>query len=238
MFLIGLCVGSFLGVIIDRIPQNVSIIHGRSHCTSCNEFLALFDMIPLLSFIVLHGRCRRCNHPIPRFTFYVEGLTAGLFLFVRYTQPFTIDTLILLVFLSTLIIVSGIDWFTLIINNRFIVLIASLAIVRIVLGYIHLYSALIGSILIAFPLALIAKLTHGVGWGDVKLMAVCGLYLGPTTIAISFILSSLLGGLYALKMILCHQNTREPIPFAPLLCIGMILSIFCKDSILLLLLPQ
>ncbi|MFN3179723.1 MAG: prepilin peptidase, partial [Thermus sp.] len=107
--LLGLVVGSFLNVVIHRLPKGESIVFPPSHCPACGHRLAPKDLVPVLSYLALRGRCRYCSSPIsPRYPL-VEALTGGLFLLASLSYPPSLEALLVFAFLSFLVALSFID---------------------------------------------------------------------------------------------------------------------------------
>ena len=176
--LLGLCFGSFLNVVIYRMPRGESIVTGRSHCTLCGHVIAWYDLIPLVSYLMLGGKCRHCKAAISRRYPLVECLTAGLFL-ALYLHFGWHPILLKYLFLAALLVaVSFIDLEHFIIPNR---LVLAGVIFGIGFGFfihdISLWSALLGAVSTAGFLLLVALISRGgMGLGDVKLAVVTGLF--------------------------------------------------------------
>ncbi|NLC41733.1 MAG: prepilin peptidase [Erysipelothrix sp.] len=224
-FIFGIIIGSFLNVCIYRIPREESIVITGSHCPHCGHFLKPYDNIPLISYLFLGGKCRHCKKPISLRYPLVELIT-GLLFVANYLQlGLTFHLLLNLILTCTLIIITFIDIDTLIINDRFHVIISALAIMKLVTSPDLLQSSLIGAFIISIPFLLIAGLTGGLGGGDVKLMAVAGLYLGWQNVLVSFFIASITGGLYAIYLILFKKQGRKAeMPFGPFLCLGILIA--------------
>lgn len=107
VFILGLVVGSFLNVLIDRLPRNETFLKGRSYCENCKKKLAWYDLVPLFSFILLKGKCRYCKSPISFYYPVVELMTGVLFVLVAINFQFSIFNSSLMVFIFQLFIVSG-----------------------------------------------------------------------------------------------------------------------------------
>lgn len=180
VFLIGLCVGSFLNAVIYRLPRRESFITGRSRCPLCGHTLAWYDLLPLLSFLILLGRCRYCRAVIsPRYPL-IELLTGALFALLYLSFGLTAAFVKYAFFAAFLIVVSMIDLEHYIVPDRLVT--AGLA-GGILLGVLSrdrgLFSALLGAGVAAGFLLLVALLSKGgMGGGDIKLAFVTGLFLG------------------------------------------------------------
>ena len=117
MFLIGMCVASFMNVVIDRVPRNESFVKGRSHCDHCGETLKWCDLVPIVSYIFLRGKCRYCHTSIPIRGFLIEifGGLIGMFCFYRF--GFSIETILMFVIAMILLAITMIDFDTMIIPD-------------------------------------------------------------------------------------------------------------------------
>jgi leader peptidase (prepilin peptidase)/N-methyltransferase len=233
--LFGLIFGSFLNVVIHRLPRGESLASPPSRCPSCGEHVRPYDNIPVLSWLLLRGRCRHCGEPIsPRYPL-VELLTAVLMAAVVVAKGADEDVWLGLAFVAVLVPVTFIDLDHRIIPNKILALGAVVAVAIVLLtdsGSIveHLIAAAAaGGFLLVAALAYPA----GMGMGDVKLAAVMGLFLGravgPAMFA-GLIAGSLLGAL-----IIARKGRREgrktAIPFGPFLAFGGLVGLFAGDEI-------
>jgi leader peptidase (prepilin peptidase)/N-methyltransferase len=233
--LFGLIFGSFLNVVIHRLPRGESLASPPSRCPSCGEHVRPYDNIPVLSWLLLRGRCRHCGEPIsPRYPL-VELLTAVLMAAVVLAKGADEDAWLGLAFVAVLVPVTFIDLDHRIIPNKILALGAVVAVAILLLtdsGSIveHLIAAAAaGGFLLVAALAYPA----GMGMGDVKLAAVMGLFLGravgPAMFA-GLIAGSLLGAL-----IIARKGRREgrktAIPFGPFLAFGGLVGLFAGDEL-------
>ena len=235
-FLFGACIGSFLNVCIYRIPREESIVHPRSHCPSCNQLIAWYDNLPMLSYFFLRGRCRHCQTVIsPRYAL-VEMLTAVLFLAVWNTYGADPRTLVYLVMMSGLILGTFVDLEHYIIPDRvslggmatgllFSALVPSLH------GETEVGPALASSVLglvagsgVLFLVAEAGRLIFkkdAMGLGDVKLLGGIGAYLGWPAVVFTILVSSLLGSVIGVALILCGKREwQSRLPYGPFLAVG------------------
>jgi len=234
ILLFGTVVGSFLNVCIYRLPEGESIIWPASHCPYCKTQIKWYDNIPLLSFILLKGRCRYCNKPISWQYPLVELLT-GIFTFLVYQKVgISLITLIYLLFIYALIVISFIDLKWQIIPDIisipgiFCGLIASL-----ILPDLSFKDALYGALLGGGMLFLVAygyyfiKKREGMGGGDIKLLAMIGAFLGWKAIPFVILIASLTGSLIGILWIFLQKKDKYfPIPFGPFLALGAICLLF------------
>ena len=214
-FLFGSMVGSFLNVCIYRLPQEKSVVFPSSRCPHCQAPIRFYDNIPLLSYLFLWGKCRRCGSPISLQYPLVELLTAGLSLFL-YLQYSLVEYCIYFVLFASLLVITFIDLKHQIIPNAIslpgigIGFLSSFVLPRITYLDSLLGIALGGGVLygIAMGYYLITK-TEGMGMGDVKLLAMIGAFLGAKSVIITIFLSAFLGSVIGIGVILIKKKTRK-----------------------------
>lgn len=228
---LGLAVGSFLNVVIYRVPRGLSV-GGRSHCPKCDYQLSPFDNIPVVSWIVLRGRCRKCRTGISAQYPVIEAATAAGY--VIAVQRFGVAwlTIAVLVFYSVTLALFVIDLQTMRLPDRltlplFAVMVGGLGAVSLVEGELSaLVRALAGAAVLSLAYATLWTLTagRGLGLGDVKLALSLGLvsaYLSWETLAVSTALAWILGALVGVALILAgYVQRKRPIPFGPFLIAG------------------
>ena len=238
-FLLGTAVGSFLNVCICRLPKKESIISPRSHCLKCGKQILIRDNIPILSYILLGGRCRNCKEKISVLYPLIEFLTGLTFLYFFYLFKLGSDLLPNFIFACSLIVISAIDIKHRIIPNE-------ISIPFIFLGilfspFLHLrwsdsiLGALIGGSLLYLIAATYSFLTkkEGMGMGDVKLLTMIGAFLGIRGVLLALIFASFLGTARGLFMIIWKGKGREyPIPFGLFLSIGAIVTLLWGDELI------
>ncbi|MCL5935415.1 MAG: prepilin peptidase [Firmicutes bacterium] len=223
MAVAGLAVGSFLNVCIFRIPAEKSIVTPPSHCPACGTRLKTVDLVPVLSYIILKGRCRYCNLPVsPRYAL-VESLTAVLFILVLYRFGIGLALLKYLFAVSLFIIIAFIDIDHFIIPNQLVLagLIAG-AVFLSVTGELRALDALYGIISSSgFLLVLYIASRGGMGLGDIKLAAVIGIFLGWPLSLLAVVLACCLAGITGSFLIITGRKKRKDrIPFGPFLVAG------------------
>jgi prepilin signal peptidase PulO-like enzyme (type II secretory pathway) len=252
-FLFGLCFGSFANVVIYRIPKNISIIKPPSHCPSCSKRLGVIDLIPFLSWFYLLGKCRSCKNKISPVYPLVELLCGLLFASVAYYSFADMDTptltvFPLAVFMFVLLTVSFIDAYTQEIPDGLVITGAVAGIVWVAGGHFlpemlpfapAWSDALLGVLAGAAPLLIIDRITillikkDGFGYGDVKLMAMVGLFLGWKMILMSFFMSFVFGAVYAVYLMASGKAKRGAyMPFGPFLCMGILGAFWAGELIL------
>jgi leader peptidase (prepilin peptidase)/N-methyltransferase len=232
--LLGLALGSFLNVCIYRIPHKQSIIKPPSTCPNCGERIRFYDNIPLVSYILLFGKCRHCRHVIPWHYPVVEAITGlcSLALFIRYGLSF--QYLLFLLFISALVTIAFIDFHHKIIPDVLSLpgIIAGYA-TTFILGHISWLDSLFGIIagggslfIVAF---IYAHLTgrEGMGGGDIKLLAMIGAWIGWRPLPLVVLISSLTGAVVgAVSLLLAGKGLRAKIPFGPFLSLGALVYFF------------
>jgi leader peptidase (prepilin peptidase)/N-methyltransferase len=236
--LVGLAVGSFLNVVITRLPRDESLISRRSRCPSCGVTLAWRDNVPILSYLILKGRCRTCGAPIPWRYPLVEGLSGGLALALWLKFPAHPLLLAYGPFAAILVTLTFLDLEHFWIPDRitypgiFLGLTLSL-----VLPSLSFKGALLGAVLGGASFYLLAQIyrlltgQEGLGGGDVKLMALIGSFLGvralPWVVLISALLGSWVGLLVAWKS---GKGARTPIPYGPFLGAAALIYLFWQEK--------
>src|SRR5205807_6335645 len=240
---LGLAVGSFLNVVIHRVPLKQSVVRPRSHCPRCGTQLAERDNIPLVSWVLLRGRCRTCGAPISVRYPLVELATAGLF--VAAALRFGLDWVLpaYLVLFAALLAISLIDLEHYIIPNRIVYPTLAVSVPLLVLAaaatghWRDLEHAAIGAVSgWGLMLAIHLVSPRGMGFGDVRLAFVLGLFLGWLSLNHVFLglfLGFLFGSLVGLVLIvLRRRGRRDHIPFGPFLAAGATVAILAGSPIL------
>lgn len=235
----GLILGSFINVCIHRIPLKKSIVFPPSSCPKCGERIRFYDNIPVLSYIILRGRCRKCNEGISVQYPIVEAISGllSVALFLRY--GFNLHYFMFLLFSLSLVVISFID-----IQHKIIPDIISLPgiplgfIISIILGQITWYDSLIGILVGGGCLYLVAfifeRLTGkvGMGGGDIKLLAMIGGWLGFKALPFIILISSLSGTIVgSISILLSNKGFRTRIPFGPFLAFGALVYLFFGKEI-------
>jgi len=238
-FVAGAIVGSFLNVCIVRIPAGESIALPGSHCRHCGSKVRPFDNIPLVSFLLLRGRCRGCGEAISWRYPAVELCTAILFALSFAVAPIGPLMGLRLLFLAALIVVTVID-----LDHQIIPDVITLP--GIVLGLLAaayglgtpLSDSVAGMLLGGGLLYSIAVGYHaltgveGMGGGDIKLLAMIGAFLGWQSVLLTLLLASSSGALYGAALVIRQRsNSRVPIPFGPFLAMGATCSLFFGDAL-------
>jgi len=230
-FIFGACFGSFLGVVIYRLPRKLPTGLSRSMCPQCGRRIGWYDNIPILSYILLGGRCRFCKSRIPVRYLLVEVITASLFLFTYYQYGISIKTLSLLVFFSVLIAVSFID-----LDTRKIPDVLTLPgmVVGLALSFwtISVLKSAVGIIVgvgVLWIIAVIGKLLlkqEAMGGGDIKLLGMVGAFLGPLGALLTLFFGALVGVVVSVPM------RKRRVPFGPFLSAGAFIAAIWGERII------
>ena len=246
-FLLGMAVGSFLNDVIDRLPNNESLILPPSHCPSCQRRLTVRDLIPIFSYLWLRGRCRYCQAPIPRRILWVEAGTSFVFGYLFWHYGLTMQLALAILYSALFIVLAVIDLEHGLILNR---IVYPSAVVALVIGIFFppswlIYSgemadllantflpqsgiaqAAIGGVIgfILFSLIILVS-RGGMGWGDAKMACLVGIITGYMVLLALF-LAVILGGMIAIILLaLKIRKRREGIPFGPFLSLGGVVTL-------------
>jgi len=226
-FLLGLSVGSFLNVCIDRLPRGLSIVSPSSRCDVCGHELAALDLIPVLSYLFLRGRCRYCKALIPYRVLLVELVTGLAFVVLWHHYGFTLELVPALVFACFFVTIFVTDLEHQIIPNWVVYPAILVALAFALVTRRHEVLQLVwGGLAGAGVLFLITLVfPRGMGAGDVKYGAFIGLVVGFRQVFLSLSISFILGGLVATALLLTgRKRRREHIPFGPFLTIGAVVA--------------
>jgi leader peptidase (prepilin peptidase)/N-methyltransferase len=230
-FVLGAIIGSFLNVCIYRIPRDASIVRPGSRCPACAAPILFYDNIPLISYMVLRGRCRKCGRTIPIRYPLVELITAALFVVLYKVLGLSLELPVSLVFASLLIVISFVDLDHLIIPDILSVGGLLLGVVFSFFRSSFAYTDSLGGVLVGagllFAIAksyeLIRK-REGMGGGDIKLLGMIGAFCGIKGVIFSLVSGSLLGTLAGLPLMLIKgEGMKYALPFGPFLSLGALL---------------
>lgn len=235
IFLLGLAIGSFLNVCIYRIPNKISISYPPSHCTACEHKLNALDLIPILGFLINRGRCRYCKEKISIQYPAIELITAAIFLLLFVKFGLSIYFLKYAVIASLLIVITFIDLKTQEIPDELIIF-------GLITGLLfnlydikaNLLQGILGFLLGGGSFLIIAMITRGaMGGGDIKLMAVLGLYFGWKMVILIALLSFILGAIISLVLIIAKiKGRKDYIPFGPFIATSALITVFYGSQIL------
>jgi leader peptidase (prepilin peptidase) / N-methyltransferase len=232
--LLGLVVGSFLNVVIYRVPRKESLVRPASHCPSCGNRVRWHDNVPVLGWVILRGKCRDCGHRISIRYPLVEAITGVAFVlcFLRFGVDWPL--LVAWAFVAAVVAVAFIDYDHRIIPDKIVLpglvigLIASIAINP--QDWWKYLAASAGAAAFMFALAMIWA--NGMGAGDIKMAAFMGAVLG-TGVLVALFAAFLIGAVAGVILMATHKRTRkDAIPFGPYLAIGAVLGIFVGQALL------
>lgn len=225
IFIFGIVLGSFLNVCIYRIPQKQDIVKERSHCMQCGHPLGWYELIPLFSYLIQGGKCRVCKSRISVQYPLIEGANGILYVFIFMINGINVDSLLYCLLTSALIVLSVIDWRTYEIPIGINYFIFGLGVARTILHYKDWANHVIGFFAVSAVLYLIIVVTkgRGIGGGDMKLMAVCGLFLGWKEIILAFLLGCIIGSvIHIIRMRV--SKCDHVLALGPYLSIGVVLA--------------
>lgn len=233
---LGLLLGSFYNVCIYRIPREESVVFPPSHCTTCNTRLRPLDLVPVLSYVFLKGRCRYCSDKIsPRYAL-IELFTGIAFLWLFLTYGFTVECIKYTVLISFLIIIGMIDYDTTDVYSITTYSGIAVGIIFILVNYfmgLQVKSYIYGGILAGGTIALIIIFTGGMGWGDFEIALMCGLYLGFEKSIVLLFSSFIIGGVVGVFLILTKKKTKNDyIPFGPSIASAALFSLLFGERII------
>jgi leader peptidase (prepilin peptidase)/N-methyltransferase len=237
-FVVGLCFGSFLNVVIFRLPLGQSLTHPPSRCMGCGYKLRWRDNVPILSWMLLGGKCRKCRAPISIQYPIVELVTGVLFVLVVWLTPVGPLLFSRLIFVCILIALFGIDLEHQILPN-------TITLPGIAIGLIFSFiappgwrSSLIGIVIgggILYGIAAayyLVRREEGLGMGDVKMLAMIGAFLGWKAVLVTLVLSSFSGALLGLALIAAQRGgMRLALPFGTFLALGALAAMFVGDPL-------
>lgn len=235
MGVLGLVVGSFISVVAHRVPRGESIVAPRSRCPGCGTQIRARDNIPVISYLLLRGRCRECGTRIPlTYPFLELGLAAVFIGALLAFEDDPAEIALACVFATTLFAITLTDLEHRIIPNK--ILLAS-AVAGVAIAFPTdpdgiPERAIAAAAAFAFLFLVVLAYPRGMGMGDVKLAAVMGLYLGRA-VAPALLIGFAAGALYGLVLIARHgsEARKRAVPFGPFLAFGGLIAIFAGDDI-------
>lgn len=225
LFAYGIVIGSFLNVLIYRIPKKENLVMTRSHCMSCGYQLRWFDLIPLFSYLALGGKCRKCKEKLSIQYPLVEGLNGVLYLVVFARYGLSIESLLYCLLFSALLALSVIDFRTYEIPIGFNYFILALGLIRVATDMEHWTEYAVGLVAVSLVLYLLYRLSNGaaIGGGDVRLMGATGLLLGWQRNVLAFLLGCIIGSvIHVIRMKVSKQG--HVLAMGPYLSLGAAIS--------------
>lgn len=237
IFILGLIIGSFLNVCIYRIPKEESISYPPSHCSSCGSRLGVLDLIPVISYVLLKGRCRYCGEKISLQYPIIEVITALLFLALYGKYGLTVTFAANCFFIALLLVIAVIDYKTEEVYFRSIITGIAGGVVLLVYCYLFklpVADKIIGAGIGYGVIAMIILLSKGgMGWGDAEICLLCGLFTGLKLTILALFLSFIIGAAAALILIIAKIKKRTDfIPFGPYIALASIISVLAGNSII------
>lgn len=234
IFLVGCCIGSFVNVLIYRIPKKIDFIFGRSFCPQCFRIIKAYDLIPILSWFVLKGRCRYCKKKISFKYPLIELLSGMLALFCLQVNNYQIIGLVNYAIIMILLTIAMIDFKEMIIPDGLIITLFILILIKMSFSSCYLIEHILGMFCISSIMYLMNFIIKDCfGGGDIKLMMAAGFLLGIKSTILAFLIAVLIGGLYAGYLLLSKKNINNKyMPFGPFLCIGIFLAMFYGQKII------
>ncbi|MDD5189500.1 MAG: prepilin peptidase [Dehalococcoidales bacterium] len=242
--LLGVAIGSFLNVCIDRLPARKSLAYPASHCDACQHPLSPLDNIPVISYLWLRGKCRYCQASIPRRVVLVEIFTGALFtlLYLKYglSAQFAVTIIYscILLVLAVIDLENGLLLNVIVYPTMVLALGASIFLPETVVnGYAPhigilngLMAGAIGFVILLIP-AIVSR--SGMGWGDVKMAGMLGLMTGFPNVFVAILGGIILGGLWAIGLIVLKKKKRkDAIPFGPFLALGGMIALVWGTAII------
>lgn len=238
--LLGLIVGSYLNVLVHRLPSGKSTIWPRSRCPFCSGPIKARDNIPLLSFFLLKGRCRHCRAPISWRYPFIEGFTAAAFVTCVLRFGLTAETLIAILFVSIMVLLAAIDMEHFLLPDSVTLpgLLVGLAL-RAWHPHTYFLDALVGALVGAGLLILLINFWYwlrneeGMGLGDVNMLALIGAFLGWQGVLTTLFVAALTGAATGIALLLAGRvGLRSKLPFGVFLALGALLSLYFGDLFL------
>lgn len=259
VFFYGICIGSFLNVVIYRLPRGESLIKRASHCTTCGAKIRVVDIIPIVSWLMLKGKCHSCGEKIsPRYPI-VEALNGIIYVITFTVMDFNLKSLIYCLFFSVLICLGFIDWDTMEMDLRMLGLIVVLALPVIILPMLPqyynmpeflqyedggLWAHLIGLVCVSVPFFLIGEISgmiirkrnpeseirRGIELGDTLIMAAGGLLIGWKACVVSAFFGIIIAA--AMGLVSKLKTGESRFAFGPALAVGLFFGGLFGDAIM------
>lgn len=241
-FMFGAIVGSFLNVVIVRLPEGRSVVFPSSRCPNCRHEIRFYDNIPILSYFILLGRCRHCGAGFSFRYPAVEFLFACLSLALFWRFGLSTELFVFFFFCAAMVVVFWIDLDHMIIPDIISLNGLGLGMIAASAGLLDgmnwklsVGGALMGGAILYFPAVIYEKIrgVEGLGGGDIKLLAMIGAFTGPFGVIFVLFFASLSGTLFALVgMALKGTRSTTPIPFGPFLTSAAVLFVFASSRLI------
>lgn len=242
VFLFGISIGSFLNVVILRLPRNESLVKRSSHCMTCGTKIRARDLIPVFSWIALKGKCHSCGEKIsPRYPI-VESLNGLLFVLTFWVLDINAESIITCVLMSLLVVVGFMDWDTMEIDERVLALIGLLVIPsQMFTDQSTIKDRIIGALIISVPFFIIGEVSRifikkkfgedfrAIELGDTLLMIVAGAYLGTKAVIVSALLGIVIAAVAGLINKIVSGESK--FAFGPYLSVGIAIGALWGNNI-------
>lgn len=235
----GLCIGSFLNVCIHRLPLKQSVVTPRSRCPHCGYLLTWYDNVPLASYAILGGRCRSCRAPISLRYPFVEALTGAIFVWHVIVFGLTPLLAVRLAFACALIVLFAIDLEHQILPDRITlpgIVVGVLCSVVLPPGPIMSLAGLVVGGGILWGIAELwyrLRKVDAMGFGDVKMLAMVGAFLGLPLVLVTFVLATMMGGVVGVVLIATRRaNMATAVPFGTMLAVAALIASVYGDPLL------
>jgi leader peptidase (prepilin peptidase)/N-methyltransferase len=236
---VGLCIGSFLNVVIYRLPLGKSIVSPPSRCRNCDYLLKWYDNIPVISWLLLRGKCRKCRTGVSMQYPIVELITGALFVLVIWLTPVGPLLATRLILVCILIALFGIDLEHQILPNVITLPGIAIGLLLSLIAPPGIKDALLGALLGGGILYAIAwgyylwRREEGMGMGDVKMLAMIGAFLGWKAVLVTLVLSSFSGAFIGLGLMAAQRGSMKfALPFGTFLAIGALIAMFVGEPLI------
>lgn len=235
IFIYGICIGSFLNVVIYRVPKGISVLNGRSKCPKCGTVIKIYDLFPIFSFFILKRKCRVCNKEISLRYPAIEFFSGFIAVITFYINGFLLESVIIFLIASILICISIIDKDTFTIPTE---LVLSMIPLVLLLVYFRpetqLYERIIGFFVISIPMILSRYfIPNSFGGGDVRLIAIGGFMLGWKSTLVATSIAIMSAGVYASYLLISKKSTKKDyISFGPYLSLGIYIALMKGTDII------
>lgn len=235
LFVFGILFGSFFNVVGLRLPKKQTFVKGRSYCPHCNKQLTWFELIPVLSYLMQSGKCRKCGETISIVYPTMEFATGFLFVFSYLKLGASIELLIALSLISMLIIVFITDLAYMLIPNKILLFFFPIFVILRIIKPLNPWWTSITGAAVGFGLIAIIIIVSrgGMGAGDMKLFGVLGIVLGLKKVLLAFFLACVIGTFFGLiQMALKKIERKQHIPFGPYIVMATLITYFYGNSLL------
>lgn len=222
VFVYGIVIGSFVNVLICRLPEHENIATERSHCMSCGHKLRWYDLVPLFSWLFLRGKCRYCGARISAQYPIVEAVNGIGYVLILFANGISLSSILYMLCFSILTAIAVIDWRTYEIPVGLNIAILALGVAGMIADYRNVWYHLIGMVTVSgfFLLLYIVTRGRGIGGGDIKLMGAAGLLLGWKHIIFALVIGCVVGSVIHIILMKVKGKDRV-LAFGPYLAVGL-----------------